>query len=98
MLKALKWVYDLGVKQERQRIAAELQLQQQRARTFNDTAMDMLRDPASKKEVTQKRKQRLELQIAVNDRIQEIVHELFDSKGEWTPGPSVMFPDESRDK
>jgi hypothetical protein len=96
MLKTLKWVYSLGVKQERQRIAAELQLQQQRARTFNDSAMDMMHDPASKKEVSQKRRQRLELQIAVNDRIQEIVNEIFESKGDWIPGPSVMFPDEGK--
>lgn len=97
MLKTLKWVYNLGVVQERQRIAAELQLQQQRARTFNEAALDMLHDPASKKEVTQKRKQRLELQMAVNNRIEEIVNEMFRTEGgEWVNASSIMFPDDGK--
>jgi hypothetical protein len=99
MLKTLKWVYGLGVKQERQRIAAGLQLQQQRARTFNEAALVMIRDPASKKEVAQKRRQRLELQMAVNDRIQEIVNEMFRTEGgEWINANSIMFPDEGKKK
>lgn len=90
-LKSLKWAHNLGVKQERQRIAAELQLQQQRARTFNEVAMGMLRD-TPQKELTKQRRQRLDLQIAVNNRIQEIVDELFRAE-ELIAGSSIMFPD-----
>jgi hypothetical protein len=96
-LKALKWSYKLGVDRERERIAGYLQQQIRRSRVFNEAALDMMRDPATKREITQKRKQRLELQMAVNDQIQEIVNGLFIPEHEqYVPGTSVMFPDEPK--
>lgn len=96
-LKALKWSYKLGTDRERERIAGYLQLQIRKTRTFNDAAMEMLRDPTSKKEITKKRKERLEFQMAVNDQLQEIVNSLFIPENEqYIPGSSVMFPDEKK--
>lgn len=96
-LKALKWSYKLGVDRERERIAGYLQLEIRKTRVFNDAALDMLRDPTSKKEVTKQRKQRLELQMAVNDQIHEIVNGLFIPENEeYIPGASFMFPDEPK--
>lgn len=93
MLKALKWAYDLGVRQERVRIASHLQMESQQARASNDTMIGMLRgedQPAP----NQKRKERLEIAVKVNDRIQNIIDNLFYPKGEWTPPASLMFPDD----
>ncbi len=97
MLRLVKWAYDLGVRQERHRIASELQLQQQRSQNFNRVALGILHDPESGMETSKKRKQRLELQIAVNDRIQEIINDMFRSEGEmYIPGSSIMFPEENK--
>lgn len=48
MLKTLKWVYDLGVKQERVRIAAHLQAAAQGRRVTAGVMDDMLFDEALK--------------------------------------------------
>lgn len=96
-LKALKWSYKLGVDRERERIAGYLQQQIRRSHVFNEAALDMMRDPTSKKDITVKRRQRLELQMAVNDQVQEIVNGLFIPEHEqYIPGTSVMFPDEPK--
>lgn len=99
MLKTLKWIYGLGVNHERERISGYLQAEAQRASNFTDVADVMLSEPRGKKEITEKRKKKLELQVAVENRVQEIVHDMFRSQNEqYIPGDSFMFPDDSKGK
>src|SRR4051812_45703717 len=96
MLKTLKWVYDLGVKQERQRIAAHLQLASQYSRTENDQMLDMMRDNADRKRPSKTVTEKLRFQSAVNDRIQLIINDMFQGNGSWVEGASIMFPDKEK--
>jgi hypothetical protein len=93
MLKTLKWVYDLGVKQERQRIARHLEGHVSRLGDEYDVGRNMLRDiPDSAK----RRKQRLELKQAVTLRVIEIVNNILQPRYEDRASYSVMFPDEDK--
>lgn len=96
MLKTLKWVYDLGVRQERARIASHLRLEAQRAKISRDTTEDMLRESLSKSSKTSKsRREKLDFAIAVDNKVQEIIHNLFDEQGgHYVMGASLMFPDD----
>lgn len=94
-LRALKWAHDLGIRQERVRIASHLQLKGQQARISNDTMLEMLKENADRKKPNKQEGSRLEFAIAVNDRVQEIIQEMFeDQGGQWLSGASVMFPDD----
>ena len=93
MLKTFKWVYKLGVDQERQRIAGRLQIAAQGAVRNRDTAYDMLREIGKNESVKPKRKERLEFEMAVNDRVNEIIGELFRYNEEYITGSSFMFPE-----
>lgn len=95
MLRALKWAYDLGIRHERVRIASHLQVRTSHLQDSRDTAMDMLSRNADMKRPSKTTAQRLEFKIAVEDRVREIVNELFeDHNGQWVAGASVMFPDD----
>lgn len=94
MLKALKWVYDLGKRHERIRIASELHLHSTSARNTVGVANDMFREEMSKSRPNKKRLERLEFEVAVSGRVDEIIQELFHSQGEWVYGTSIMFPDD----
>lgn len=97
MLKTLKWVYDLGVRQERTRIASYLQLEAQRAGIQRDTALDMLRERAdSKKPFSKERKAKLDFSIAVNDRVADIIHTMFMGEQHYEMGASFMYPEDER--
>lgn len=95
MLKTLKWVYDLGVRQERVRISSHLQLAVQLNKTSNDAMLGMLSDDAGRKKSSKSRKERLEFELAVNNKVQEIINTMYeDSGGHWITGSSLMFPDD----
>lgn len=95
MLKTLKWVYDLGVRQERVRISSHLQLAKELNKTSNDAMLGMLSDNADRKRPSKSRKERLEFEIAVNNKVQEIIQTMYeDANGHWVPGSSLMFPDD----
>lgn len=97
MLKTLKWVYDLGVHQERVRIAAHLQREIHHAQLSNEIAMNMLSEIADSKKPNKARMQRLDFSIAVNDRVREIISDIFkQNNGEWVDGGSIMFPEEEK--
>jgi hypothetical protein len=93
MLKILKWSYDLGVRQERVRIAAHLQVEGQRATTMSEQAEFMIRDNMELKTFKEKRLKRFELEADVNHRVEEIIRDIFQNKGDWIPGASLIFPD-----
>lgn len=93
MIKTLKWIYDLGIRHERVRIASHLQLASQQARTSNESMMDMMRDLGEKK-FSKKRSERLEFNVAVNDRVQVIIQDMFQTSDTWVSGASIMFPDD----
>lgn len=94
MLRLAKWAYDLGIRHERVRIAAHLQAQVQGARLSNETIGGMFDEELTKKRPNKNRVQRLEFERAVNHRIQEVIDEMFNPRGEWTPPASTMFPDD----
>lgn len=96
MLKTLKWVYDLGVKQERNRIARYLEAEASGTGAEYSVERDMLQDMRNIDSKT--RKQRLELKHAVTIRVSEIVNNVLRPRYEDRASFSVMFPDDEQDK
>lgn len=92
MLKTLKWVYDLGVKQERVRISAHLQNFAQGARVTHSVMDDMLREEMNRPKPNKKRLERLEFDRAVARQVDEIIEGIFRPNGEYVP-TSLMFPE-----
>ena len=98
MLRTLKWVYDLGVKNERTRIAAHLTVRSQAARTSNDIFANMINEELSKPKPNKKNLERYEFEKAVVARVGEICDEIFNPQGEWIAPASFMFPDDKKEK
>lgn len=71
MLKTLKWVYDLGVKQERVRIAAHLQNAAQSHRVTAGVMNDMLFDEGHKRRPNKRAIERLEFDQAVARQVED---------------------------
>lgn len=94
MLKTLKWVYNLGVTQERTRIANHLQIHAQGARNNIAVMDDMFRAERERTKPRKSNLERLDFDRAVNHRVEEIINEMFESHGDWRPGASILFPDE----
>lgn len=88
-LSVLKWVYELGVKHERHRIASYLKLQERMAFRAQADAYDELKA----QHMPPKSKQAKEWELAVNGAVEDIIRGLFtESHGEYVPGESIMFP------
>lgn len=100
MLKTLKWVYGLGVKQERVRIARELENQAAMLNNEYGVEHDMLRELGHENETKAKmrRLQRLELKHATTHRLQEIINNILQPRHEPSTSISVMFPDDKEPK
>lgn len=96
MLKALKWVYELGIRHERVRIASHLHLHATGARNSNSVLNDMFREEMSKPKPNKKRLERLDFERVVNHRIEEIINDMFQNNGQWIDGASIMFPEEKK--
>lgn len=94
MIRALKWAYDLGVRQERIRIASHLQLYAQGARHSRDAFDSMIREELENDKPNKSRAEKLKFNREIQARISNIVEDLFSPKGEWKPGASLMFPDD----
>lgn len=97
MRKMLKWAYDLGIRHERVRIASHLQLESTRAHNSMDRDMEFMRvmNESPKIKVSKSAKEKLDFNIAVNHRVQQIIQNMFESSPDkWIPGASVMFPDD----
>lgn len=92
MLKTLKWVYDLGVRQERVRIAGHLQVRASGLRMERDIMDSMLREEFDRPKHRKGNIERLEFNKAVMHRVEEIVNDIFHPNGEYVP-TSIMFPD-----
>lgn len=93
MLKLVKWAYKLGVRNERQRIATYLS-------SVQAEAMDRFNDPfgyqspiESKKDAKEKYQRKIDLKKAVDQRIIDIISELFIGEERYQRGASVMFPE-----
>jgi hypothetical protein len=93
-LKALKWAHDLGIRQERVRVASHLQVRAQAARVANDIFNNMINEEMSKSKPNKKNLERLDFDRAVYARVNEIIDEMFNPHGEWIAPPSFMFPDD----
>lgn len=89
MLKTLKWMYDLGVRQERTRIARELENAMTRHHNAASISNSMLRDPETKEQ----RKNRLQFREAVHHEVLEIVNVIMQPHSAEQFPTSVMFPE-----
>jgi len=90
MLKALKWAYDLGVRQERVRISAHLQ-NISRQVDFNENRMfEVLHSERTPKN----KKNQLEFELAVERKIKDAVENIMRPQPSDYFGYSVMFPDD----
>lgn len=94
MLKTLKWVYDLAVRQERVRIAAHLQALAQGARVSREIQDNMFREEVNKPRPNQKKLNQIDFDRAVQSRIEVIISDIFNDNGQWVSGASLMFPDD----
>jgi hypothetical protein len=92
MLKTLKWVYSLGVKQERVRIASHLQAAAQGRRVTSGVMNDMFHDEMRKVRPNKRAIERLDFDRAVAREVEEIIDEIFRSNGEYV-STSLMFPE-----
>lgn len=88
MLKALRWAYSLGVRNERHRIATYLS-------SARSQRLDDLRfgPPLPDKELSDNKKRKAELKKAVDSEVIDIIAGLFNSQDKWVRGESVMFPE-----
>lgn len=91
MLRALKWAYDLGVRQERVRIASHLEMVRSGAVVSQEGFRNMLNEDPS---MTKTRKDRLKFNMAVSQKVEQIISDIFRDDGQWVPGSSLMFPDD----
>lgn len=100
MFKAFKWAYDMGVRQERVRIAAQLQeVKRQLDVRLNDHNYQMQRPVTDKKELAERenqRKQYNEVRYATDTRVRDIIDKLFEAQWEQSWGRSIMFPEEKK--
>ncbi len=92
MLKTLKWVYDLGVRQERVRISSHLQARAQGSRVTSGVMGDMIYDEMRKSRPNKRAIERLEFDRAVASQVDSIIDEIFRPNGEYVP-TSLMFPE-----
>jgi len=93
MFKVLKWAYDMGVRQERVRIAAHLQMRVSALHYERESNYDILGD-LTERIPRKSTKERLKFQIAVSDQVKSIINEMFTPKGEWINDESIMFPND----
>jgi len=98
MLKLVKWAYDLGIRHERVRIAAHLQVHSTNAGNSISAMDDMFREEMSKSKPNKNRLQRLEFDKAVNHRVREMITDMFHDNGQYVYGNSIMFPDDLEKK
>lgn len=94
MLKTLKWAYSLGVRQERVRISAHLQNVSREAELGIFSDENLIR---SDKQTSKRRKEKLVLDVAVNQRIIEIIRHINQPEPSYL-GFSLMFPDDKHGK
>lgn len=93
MLRLVKWAYSLGVRNERQRIATYLSSVQAEAMDRQHSMFGYESPVVSKKDATEKAKRKIELKKAVDQRIIDIISELFIGEERYQRGASVMFPE-----
>lgn len=89
MFRALKWAYDLGVRQERVRISAHLQNRSRQAEFYQATMYDKLRN----EKTSDRNKKILDFDMAVERKVQQIIEDIMRPQFD-IPGGSLMFPDD----
>lgn len=95
MFKSLKFLYDLGIRHERIRIAAHLQHRLDMVSNSIDRDMDIMRAiPDNHSKQSKSAHEKIQFKRAVNNHVQAIINEIFNAQGDWIPGASLMFPDD----
>lgn len=92
MFKIFKWLYNLGVSQERTRIARELESELAR-RTASVFAYGRA---SGDNQLSKEKQQKLMYRRAVTEEVQDIVNHIMQPSFEPGTALSVMFPEESR--
>lgn len=88
MLKLLTWAYDLGVQQERVRIARELEIRAAHYDMYIQTAFEVLVDS----KMSESRKDRLAKRTEVMKEVATIVKDILRPDIVEHDNGSVMFP------
>lgn len=91
-LKALQWVYDLGVNQERNRIARILEQSSFQNDDYIGNAYNIIRDDANK--MSASRKNKLEHRAQVMQSVNDIINRIMRVETEYVGGSSLMFPED----
>jgi len=90
VLKLVKWAFDLGVRQERVRISAHLQNVARQAGFAESEMYDIFRD----EKTSQRKKNTLELEMAVERKIMDTVDKIMRPQNSDYFGYSIMFPED----
>jgi len=93
MLSALKWVYQLGVKRERERIAHALKENRFRAMTNFKNGIERVRNDDEMKD---HERRELELETAVNGRVGDLIETILRPEARVHDGNSIMYPEEEK--
>ncbi len=92
MLKMLKWVYALGVEQERMRISAHLKnIKQDFDLKYNQNSIIFNDEKTSKR-----RKMQLDFDLAVDREVRQIIHDIMSPRISETRC-SIMFPEKGEE-
>lgn len=92
-LSVLKWAYDLGVKQERQRIARLLEHTATNSIDYIDTAYNMLAD---EKSMSKARKDKLAKRVEINSAVRDIIAVIMSPKQDYVVTEPLLFQDEEK--
>ena len=93
MVRTFKWIYELGVKQERLRIARILEQELEQRRFYLGTAHDMLSDN-SKSQMNKERKAKLARHADIVTGVNEVIMHIMEPGWEQTTTSSALFPDD----
>lgn len=93
-LKLLKWVYELGVQQERTRIARHLEWEMSHRSFDQEVRMMMLTDEDSK--MSKSRKEKLARSADISREVTDIIDRIFRGEPVNHAYTSIMFPEEEK--
>lgn len=85
-LNVIKWAYNLGVKHERQRIAAAMRHEAVCLDRREQAHFDYARERNGDVE------ERMKIDLAVLHKLKRFIDHMFEENGQYVPGESVMFP------
>lgn len=92
MFKILKWVYNLGVQNERVRIARALEGYARGADMSAQERYSIFNKDPSEANTSENRRRKAEIEYRVLSKVSEIVGYILKPQENYKMGPSIMFP------